>query len=105
MIYFKLLGREFFVGITKKTNVAGAMEVAKAFPEYPVTPVKVNGPLHLKHYVCLASPNVIAVGSSKEAQNILKVEFFQNDYHKQKNDIFKVFFSASNEKQHSDIKR
>jgi len=48
------------------------MEVAKAFPEYPVTPVKVNGPLHLKHYVCLASPNVLAVGNSKEAQNILK---------------------------------
>uniref|UniRef100_A0A915I3N8 Dimethylargininase n=1 Tax=Romanomermis culicivorax TaxID=13658 RepID=A0A915I3N8_ROMCU len=65
-------GREFFVGIGKKTNVAGAMEVARAFPEYSVTPVKVNGPHHLKYYVCLAAPNVLSVGQCKEAQNILK---------------------------------
>jgi len=65
-------GREFFVGISKRTNVAGAMEVAKTFPEFPVTPVKIAGPHHLKYYVCLAGPSVLAVGSSKESQNILK---------------------------------
>lgn len=65
-------GREFFVGLTKWTNLGGAMEVARVFPEFPVTPIKVNGAGHLKRYVALATPNVLAVGGSKEAQNILK---------------------------------
>lgn len=30
-------GREFFVGLSKTTNLAGAKAVAAAFPEYPVT--------------------------------------------------------------------
>lgn len=36
-------GREFFVGIAdKRTNVAGAMELAKTFPDFPVTPVNLG---------------------------------------------------------------
>lgn len=34
-------GREFFVGLSKWTNEAGARAVAAAFPEYPCVPIKV----------------------------------------------------------------
>lgn len=40
-----LLGREFFIGITKWTNESGACAVASAFPEYPCTPIKVENNL------------------------------------------------------------
>lgn len=44
--YFHVLllnttGREFFVGLSKWTNEAGARAVAAAFPEYPCVPIKV----------------------------------------------------------------
>jgi hypothetical protein len=39
--HFFHLGREFFVGISKWTNEAGAKAVASAFPEYPCVPIKV----------------------------------------------------------------
>jgi dimethylargininase len=35
------LGREFFVGLSKTTNLSGAKAVASAFPEYPVTLLRV----------------------------------------------------------------
>lgn len=35
-------GREFFVGISHRTNEAGARAVAAAFPEFPVSPVIVS---------------------------------------------------------------
>lgn len=35
------IGREFFVGISDRTNLAGARAVAAGFPEFPCTPVKV----------------------------------------------------------------
>ena len=35
-------GREFFVGLSKTTNLAGAKAVASAFPEYPVTLLRVS---------------------------------------------------------------
>lgn len=34
-------GREFFVGLSKTTNLSGAKAVASAFPEYPVTLLRV----------------------------------------------------------------
>jgi dimethylargininase len=34
-------GREFFVGLSKTTNLIGAKAVASAFPEYPVTLLRV----------------------------------------------------------------
>lgn len=40
-------GREFFVGISEVTNEAGARAVAVTFPDYPVTPIKVNSPITL----------------------------------------------------------
>lgn len=35
-------GKEFFVGISEFTNEAGATAVARAFPEFPVCPIKVG---------------------------------------------------------------
>lgn len=41
LVYF-LSGREFFVGLSKRTNILGAKAVASAFPEYPVSLIKVT---------------------------------------------------------------
>jgi dimethylargininase len=41
MNFIFCLGREFFVGLSKTTNMAGAKAVASAFPEYPVTLLRV----------------------------------------------------------------
>lgn len=65
-------GREFFVGISQSTNTEGAVAVAATWPEYPCTPVKVDGPYHLKTFLNMAGPEVISVGAGPEAQNILK---------------------------------
>lgn len=48
-------GREFFVGLSKWTNEAGARAVASAFPEYPCVPIKV-GPLALFGCFFVCSP-------------------------------------------------
>lgn len=34
-------GKEFFVGLSQRTNQAGACALASAFPEFPCTPIKV----------------------------------------------------------------
>ncbi|XP_063373016.1 N(G),N(G)-dimethylarginine dimethylaminohydrolase 1 [Cydia amplana] len=66
-------GREFFVGITEASNEAGALAVAEAFPEFPCTPIKVTkGAHHLKKYVTVAGPDILCVGNSKEAKELLK---------------------------------
>jgi len=39
--FFTSIGREFFVGISSRTNLAGANALASAFPDYPCTPVRV----------------------------------------------------------------
>ncbi|XP_049301182.1 N(G),N(G)-dimethylarginine dimethylaminohydrolase 1 isoform X1 [Anopheles funestus] len=86
-------GREFFVGLSKWTNEAGARAVAAAFPEYPCVPIKVEdvddvvNPItldlvsgviqvsehhHLKYYVSMGGPDVLCVSRSKESQEILK---------------------------------
>jgi len=62
-------GREIFVGISTRTNLLGAQAVGRAFPEYPTTIVHVNPPaIHLKDYISMAGHEVMAVGSSKSAQ-------------------------------------
>ncbi|XP_019864782.1 N(G),N(G)-dimethylarginine dimethylaminohydrolase 1 isoform X2 [Aethina tumida] len=65
-------GREFFVGISQWTNEGGARAVAAAFPEYPCTPIKVPEPKHLKSYITMGGPDLLCVGSGKEAQEVLK---------------------------------
>ena len=71
-----VLGREIFVGISSRTNVQGAQAVGRAFPEYPTTIVTVNPPaIHLKDYITMAGPEVMAIGSSKGAQATFRVAF------------------------------
>ena len=67
-------GRELFVGLSSRTNVLGAQEVAKAFPEYPTTTVKVHAPaIHLKDCFSMAGPEIMAVSKSEHAQKTFKV--------------------------------
>ena len=60
-------GREFFVGLTSRTNKEGVESLAKAFPKYPVTAVDMNEQgkvLHLKSVLSMAGPEMIAIGQS-----------------------------------------
>ena len=67
-------GRDIIVGISNRTNLAGAQSVAKAFPEYPTTVVKVAPPaVHLKDYVTMAGPEIMAVSKSPGAIETFKV--------------------------------
>ncbi|XP_039287307.1 N(G),N(G)-dimethylarginine dimethylaminohydrolase 1, partial [Nilaparvata lugens] len=65
-------GREFFVGLSKWTNEAGARAVAAAFPEYPCSAIKVTESQHLKSLVSMAGPDVLCVSSGKGSQDVLK---------------------------------
>ncbi|CAH2034704.1 unnamed protein product, partial [Iphiclides podalirius] len=66
-------GREFFVGLSETSNEAGACAVAEAFPEFPCTPIKMSkGAKHLKKYITVAGTDILCVGASKEAQELLK---------------------------------
>lgn len=67
-------GREIFVGVSQRTNLSGALAVASAFPEFYVTPINVPRKVpHLKSCISMAGPDILCVGSSPEAQEILRV--------------------------------
>ncbi|XP_064444963.1 N(G),N(G)-dimethylarginine dimethylaminohydrolase 1 isoform X2 [Mirounga angustirostris] len=66
-------GREFFVGLSKRTNQRGAEILADTFKDYAVSTVPVADALHLKSFCSMAGPNLIAIGSSESAQKALKV--------------------------------
>ncbi|XP_011741385.1 N(G),N(G)-dimethylarginine dimethylaminohydrolase 1 isoform X2 [Macaca nemestrina] len=66
-------GREFFVGLSKRTNQRGAEILADTFKDYAVSTVPVADGLHLKSFCSMAGPNLIAIGSSESAQKALKV--------------------------------
>ncbi|XP_034509703.1 N(G),N(G)-dimethylarginine dimethylaminohydrolase 1 isoform X2 [Ailuropoda melanoleuca] len=66
-------GREFFVGLSKRTNQRGAEILADTFKDYAVSTVPVADALHLKSFCSMAGPNLIAIGSSDAAQKALKV--------------------------------
>lgn len=65
-------GREFFVGLSARTNEAGARALAAAFPEFPVTPIKLPKRSHLKSLLSMAGPDVICLSESLEAQAVKK---------------------------------
>lgn len=66
-------GREIFVGLSTRTNMLGAQSVGRAFPEYPTTIVHVNAPaIHLKDYISMVGPEVMAVGGSEAAQKTFR---------------------------------
>lgn len=60
-------GKEFFVGLSTRSNKESVEALAKAFPEYPVNSIKVVEHLHLKSMMTMAGPGVIVVGASKVA--------------------------------------
>ncbi|KAG8555236.1 hypothetical protein GDO81_017633 [Engystomops pustulosus] len=66
-------GREFFVGLSKRTNQRGAEILADTFKDYAVSTVPVSDYLHLKSLCSMAGPNLIVIGSSEAAQKALKV--------------------------------
>lgn len=71
---FSSTGREIFVGVSQRTNLSGALAVASAFPEFYVTPINVpRKVVHLKSCISMAGPDILCVGSSPEAQEILRV--------------------------------
>ncbi|XP_003741843.1 N(G),N(G)-dimethylarginine dimethylaminohydrolase 1 [Galendromus occidentalis] len=65
-------GEEFFVGLSPRTNEAGARALAAAFPEFPTTAVRLvcQGPL--KSVLTMAGPGIICVSKSNEAQVMKK---------------------------------
>ncbi|PAV59547.1 hypothetical protein WR25_23055 [Diploscapter pachys] len=66
-------GKEIFVGLRKNcTNLQGAAVLARNFPDYSVVPLPMEKyPNPLSFYVSIIDPSIIAIGSSKEAYNIL----------------------------------
>jgi dimethylargininase len=66
-------GKEIVVGISAHTNEAGAQAVARAFPEYPTTIVRIHGNYrNLKDCVTMAGSTVMAVSQEENAQKILR---------------------------------
>ncbi|XP_077189249.1 N(G),N(G)-dimethylarginine dimethylaminohydrolase 1 isoform X3 [Paroedura picta] len=73
-------GREFFVGLSNRTNRRGAEILADTFKDYAVSTVPVHGALHLKSFCSMAGPNLIAIGSSEAAQKALKTMQQMSDH-------------------------
>ncbi|KAG8437226.1 hypothetical protein GDO86_008070 [Hymenochirus boettgeri] len=73
-------GREFFVGLSKRTNQRGAEILADTFKDYAVSTVPVLENLHLKSVCSMAGPNLIAIGSSEAAQKALKTMQQMSDH-------------------------
>ena len=74
-------GREFFVGLSSRTNEAGVESLKKAFPRYPVSAVNVAEVLHLKSMMSMAGPNLIAIGESSAAVSAWKEMEKNGNYH------------------------
>jgi dimethylargininase len=64
-------GRELLVGISKRTNLKGAKELAAFFTDTPITPVNVNI-LHLKSAMSMIDFDTFIIGNSIDAQLIRK---------------------------------
>lgn len=73
-------GREFFVGLSKRTNQRGAEILADTFKDYAVSTVPVCDNLHLKSFCSMAGPGLIAIGSSEPAQKALKIMQQMSDH-------------------------
>lgn len=73
-------GREFFVGLSKRTNQKGAEILADAFKDYAVSTVPVLEGLHLKSFCSMGGPGLIVIGSSEPAQKALKIMQQMSDH-------------------------
>jgi dimethylargininase len=66
-------GKEFFVGLSTRTNKEGVDQLSKVFPMFPITCIPVNAGLHLKSCCSMVGEDVIALGSSSAAKLALKL--------------------------------
>ncbi|XP_076582226.1 N(G),N(G)-dimethylarginine dimethylaminohydrolase 1 isoform X2 [Chaetodon auriga] len=73
-------GREFFVGLSKRTNQRGAEILADTFKDYAVSTVPVVEGLHLKTICSMGGPGLIVIGSSEPAQKTLKIMQQMSDH-------------------------
>ncbi|KAL1022764.1 hypothetical protein UPYG_G00031990 [Umbra pygmaea] len=73
-------GREFFVGLSKRTNQRGAEILADAFKDYAVSTVPVTHGLHLKSFCSMGGPGLIVIGSSEPAHKALKIMQQMSDH-------------------------
>ncbi|CAM9854015.1 unnamed protein product [Ascophyllum nodosum] len=65
-------GRHMFVGVSGRTNEAGAAFLAKAFgSSLPVIPVQVSGALHLKSLVSMLRPGVLVFANNDEGSELV----------------------------------
>jgi dimethylargininase len=74
-------GKEFFVGIGKRTSKQGAQVLQRAFPSIPVSMVNISdieGLLHLKSVCSLAAPGKILFGGDRGEALQAKVEKIAN---------------------------
>lgn len=65
-------GREFFVGLSKRTNIKGVEEMKKAFEGVPVHTCDVKEGLHLKSSLSMMGIDTILIGTSDAAQSVRK---------------------------------
>lgn len=65
-------GREFFVGLSTRTNAEGVSALQDAFPEYPVHGISVDAGLHLKTLSSVAAEDVIIIGTSAASKSAKK---------------------------------
>lgn len=56
-------GKEIFVGISPRTNLAGVEAVRQAFPGYRTIGIDVSGPLHLKTLIGLCGEDTFCVST------------------------------------------
>ncbi|XP_021455331.1 N(G),N(G)-dimethylarginine dimethylaminohydrolase 1 isoform X2 [Oncorhynchus mykiss] len=73
-------GREFFVGLSKRTNQKGAEILADVFKDYAVSTVPVTDGLHLKSFCSMGGPGLIVIGTSEPAQKALKIMQQMSDH-------------------------
>ncbi|KAG2469053.1 N(G),N(G)-dimethylarginine dimethylaminohydrolase 2 [Polypterus senegalus] len=74
-------GREFFVGLSSRTNHKGAEAVADTFRDFAVSTVSVHGSAHLKNFCSMAGSDTIVIGSSDGAKKALKMMEQLTDHH------------------------
>jgi dimethylargininase len=65
-------GKEFFVGVGVETNTDGALQLANTWPEYPTTPVKLEGLRRLRDRITMAGIDVLSVSSAEKSQLLMK---------------------------------
>ncbi|KAI8479110.1 N(G),N(G)-dimethylarginine dimethylaminohydrolase 1 [Branchiostoma belcheri] len=74
-------GKEFFAGISSKSNVEGHKALAETFPEYPVHSVPVEEPeFHLKGMLCVAAPGTLVMPRNQWGKTAWEVVCERSEY-------------------------